>query len=242
VSTDSQTSVRGWGEFIAFVVGPGVQRDEQAALALAVSLGAAITADATACSVTQITSSGFRTPAWSDPVARDLDRAQYECGDGPCVAAARDGERHAIAVMADERRYPVFTSAAVEHGVRCSLSIPLSTGEVPGALNLYARATSAYDSERTRSTAELLARCVGLLLDDRPQRPNPGLAAALERRALVQRAQAELVRQGMGNETDAYVRMIQLSRRENRSIFAVAADLVGQGPGPGPESRQGEHP
>jgi GAF domain/ANTAR domain len=240
VSTDSQASVRDWGQLMAFVVGPGDQRDDQAALALAVSLGATITSDATACSVTQVNSSGFRTPAWSDRVALDLDEAQYACGDGPCVAAARDGQRHAIAVMADERRYPVFTSAAMEHGVRCSLSIPLSTREIPGALNLYARATSAYDSEPTRSTAELLARCVGLLLDDRPVRPNPGLAAALERRALIKRAQDELVRQGMSHETDAYVRMTQLSRRDNRSIFAVAADLVGEGSGPGPDARQGE--
>jgi ANTAR domain len=237
VSTDPQTSARDWGQLIQSVVGSDDHGDGPAALALAVSLGAAITTDSAACSITQVTSSGYRTPVWSDPIALELDRAQYEAGEGPCVAAAHDGQLHNVAVMADEQRYPVFTAAAVERGVRCSLSLPLSTRAVPGALNLYAQAPGAFDSGRARATAELLARCVGLLLADHPVPQHPGLAAALERRAVIERAAAELVRQGMDDETEAYLRMTQLSRRENRSIFAVAADLVGHGP----ESRPGEH-
>lgn len=240
MKTDPQEPVRAWDQLVQFVVGPDNERDGQAALALAMSLGAAIADGSTACSVTQVASSGYRTRVSSDPVAIELDRAQYEHGEGPCIAAARDGQPHAISVMADEPRYPLFTSAAVERGVACSLSIPLATGAVSSALNLYARTTHAYDSDRTRATAELLARCVGLLLAEEPMQPNPGLGAALERRALIKRAEAELIRQGCDDETEAYLRMTQLSRRENRSIFAVAADLVASGPAPEPEPRPGE--
>jgi hypothetical protein len=229
VSTDSQVSASGWGRLIDAVVRPASDLDANAHLALAMSLGSAITPDGVACSVTQVTDSGYRTPVWSNQVALDLDRAQYDAGEGPCVATAQDGRVHTIEVMAEEPLYRAFTKAARHRGVQCSLSLPLA-GDTPSALNLYARATSAYGSHRTRATAELLAHCVGTLLAHQPASADDGLDAALDRRGLIERAQAELVRRGAPDEDEAYLRMTQLSRTQHRSIFAVAQDLAGNGP------------
>ncbi len=133
---DPQTSAVGWDQLIQFVTGPDEHRDTKAALALAMSLGAAVTPHGLACSVTLATGWGYRTPVWSDALALDLDRAQYASGVGPCVATAQDGQVHTIEVMADEPRYPSFAAANVARGVRCSLSLPLSVRAAPGALNL----------------------------------------------------------------------------------------------------------
>lgn len=219
---------RNWGQLIEAVAGSRAHRDAGASLSLAMSLGSAITADGLACSVTQITHAGYHTPVWSNQIALDLDRAQYAAGTGPCVDTAHDGRAHTIKVMADESRYPAFSAAAIHRGVRCSLSLPLPDQDRPGALNLYARTTSAYDSHRTRATAELLARCVGALLAEHTD-TKPGLDAAMDQRVLIERAQAELVEQGAADGSAAYVRMTQLSRRGNRSIFAVAQDVVDDG-------------
>ena len=228
MSTDPQTLTRDWGQLIA-VAGSVADRDGGASLALAMSLGSAITPDGLACSVTQVTPSGYHTPVWSNQLALDLDQAQYDAGAGPCVDAAQGGRAHTIKVMAAEARYPAFTAAAVQRGVRCSLSLPLPDQEVPGALNLYARTTSAYDSDRVRATAELLADCVGSLLADDPAGNNPDLDAAMDRRVLIEQAQAELVRQGAADDGAAYVRMTQLSRQRNCSIFTVAGSVIADG-------------
>lgn len=229
MSTDTHLSTRNWGQLIQAVTGPQSGRHAGANLALAMSLGSAITPDGLACSVTQITDSGYRTPVWSNQLALDLDRAQYDAGSGPCVATARDGHAHTVKVMVDEPRYPAFTTAANHRGVRCSLSLPLPEQPVPGALNLYAGTASAYDSERVRATAELLARCVGTLLAENAAEHDAALDGALDRRALIERAQAELVRQEAVDETAAYARLTQLSRSGNCSIFAVARQVIEHG-------------
>jgi hypothetical protein len=243
VGTDVQTSASDWGRLIAAVTGTAhstAAHDTGGALALAMSLGSTVAPDSLACSVTQITGTGFRTPVWSNALALDLDRAQYDSGTGPCIATAQDGEMHAIDVMAHEDLYPAFTAAALHRGVRCSLSLPLPGRAGPSALNLYARTTSAYDSPRTRATAELLAQCVGTLLADDPAARHPGLDGALVQHDLMDRAQAELISRGAADATEAYTWMTQLSRSENCSIFAIAADLVGDADGNDP--RRAERP
>jgi GAF domain-containing protein len=75
-----------------------------------------------------------------------IDAVQY-LDDGPCVAAARDGEVISFVVddQLDEGRWAMFARASAASGVRSSLSIPIiQDGDVVAGINLYASAPEAF--------------------------------------------------------------------------------------------------
>lgn len=196
----------------------------------ALGLGHSITAGSVGCSVTLTVGSEFVTPAASNELAMELDLAQYAAADGPCVAACRDGAEHSIVVMSEENLYPAFTVAAVQHGVRSSLSLPLPA--LPSAaLNLYARSQNAFEPD-ARTTAALLARCVARFLPE-PVSPSQsarsGMAAALERRRLVRSACTRLAHDEGIDMEQAFTRIAVRSRTDQCSVFDVCADILATG-------------
>jgi hypothetical protein len=92
----------------------------------------------------------FHTPVETDPIAVELDQAQYRSGRGPCVESARaDGPAMAIADdLSTDGRWPEFASASVRAGFGSILAtslMPDRTGaNLPGALNLYSRGRTAF--------------------------------------------------------------------------------------------------
>jgi ANTAR domain-containing protein/GAF domain-containing protein len=211
------------------VANPAARRE---LLETAVQLAGTVTGDSAGCSVTETFDGGYRTPVSSNSLALELDEAQYAADDGPCIAACRDGQLHSITTMEAERQYPQFTAAAEQHGVRSSLSLPLSGARRASALNLYAANESAFESPRSRATAELLARCIARLLPEPAPAPPPSgvaLETAMANRTLIGRAEALLgERDGLSAE-DAFEEMTRRSRSENCSIFSVARTIVGIG-------------
>jgi GAF domain-containing protein len=81
----------------------------------------------------------------TDASTAALDAVQYLDG-GPCLDAADDHAVVTVHDVLDERRWQLYRPAASALGVRASLSLPLGdgTGQVPGALNLYARDPDAF--------------------------------------------------------------------------------------------------
>lgn len=78
--------------------------------------------------------------------ARDIDGAQYEAGNGPCLDASDQLQAFNVASIADEGSWPAFREAAIQRGVRSSLSLPLTFGgQALGALNLYSGEPNAFD-------------------------------------------------------------------------------------------------
>jgi hypothetical protein len=192
----------------------------------ALGVGASITDDTMGCSITETRLHGFRTPAASSSTALELDLAQYAADDGPCIAACRDGQSHSIIIMTEEPQYAEFTAAAARHGVRSSLSLPLTGATHASALNLYASSTSAFESEHARAVAGLLARCVAALLPgSEVPRAELDLAAAMAKNAVVQRACRALQTTHGFTPAQAFLHMTQLSRTEQRSIHAIAQDI-----------------
>lgn len=78
-------------------------------------------------------------------LASDIDNAQYEVLEGPCLDASRTGEPYEISDMRTEGRWPTFAAVAAKRGALSSLSVPLSIGGAPiGALNLYSDHPDAF--------------------------------------------------------------------------------------------------
>jgi hypothetical protein len=203
----------------------------------AVELGRDVAPDTVGCSVTTIEGDRYRTPVFSAGLALDLDRAQYEAGDGPCMKAAREQRFEYFDATTDGERFPGFTEAAIERGVRSSISLPLPGPEHPAAINLYASSRYAFDAERPRAVASLLARCVSALLAP-PERGRLGaddpvsagrMEAAQARARLIGEAEAALMKRRSVGRAEALSLLIRRSRAETRSIFEVAREVVGDG-------------
>ena len=86
----------------------------------------------------------FHTAVSLDPIARELDRIQYDVGAGPCVDAARmTGLGLAVSSdLATTRAWPDFGAAASARGFVAVVSSALAPDPgalALGALNIYAR-------------------------------------------------------------------------------------------------------
>src|SRR5215213_8143298 len=97
------------------------------------------------------------TAVFTDPTSPEIDSAQYETGSGPCLDAFRDGVSYAITDTHDETRWPEFAAVAAQHGIRSTLSMPLTVGDNSlGALNMYASQVDAF-SDDDRDATKLFA-------------------------------------------------------------------------------------
>ena len=107
----------------------------------------------------------FSTPAASSDVPRTVDAIQYETGEGPCLDAIRDHEVYHTGDLGQERRWPGFSARAQkETGVTSMVCFRLFVdGDTLGALNLYSKATDAFDDRAvavgSRSPPTLRWRC-----------------------------------------------------------------------------------
>jgi hypothetical protein len=226
-----------WVHLLRAVSQPEVS-DSDVLLRHAVELGADVAPEAVSCSITEIAEGdSYRTPVYSDQLALDLDRAQYESGDGPCMAAAREHRRQYFDAALHGQRFPGFAEAAAERGVLSSISLPLNSVDRSAALNLYATSRYAFDAERPQAVSDLLARCVSALLARGGAAGRPGegpvqddrLQAAQARARLIADAESALMTSRSLSRADALTMLIQRSRAESRSIFQIARDVIRPG-------------
>lgn len=112
-----------------------------------------------ACTVTRADMAGITllvdgraaTGVFTDPQAPEIERAQYETGSGPCLAAFQRQEVYRIDSVYTEQRWPEFAAAVAAHGITATLSVPLAArGESLGALNLYSRTGPFSDQDVTQ--------------------------------------------------------------------------------------------
>ena len=98
------------------------------------------------------------TPAASDDVPRTVDAIQYRTGEGPCLSAIRDHEVFETGDLGREARWPAFSVAAQrETGITSMLAFRLFVeGNTLGSLNLYSKATDAFD-EASRTVGLVFA-------------------------------------------------------------------------------------
>ena len=83
-------------------------------------------------SVTLLVKDAPTTVASTGRLAVDLDRTQYERGDGPCLHAARTGEVTEIADTRADSRWPDHTPRAAEHGTSARCPYPWSSTRTSG--------------------------------------------------------------------------------------------------------------
>jgi Flp pilus assembly protein TadB len=146
------------------------------------------------------------------------------------VIAARDRQRQRIDVLASEPRFPAFVAAALEHGVRSSLSLPLSGRYHPTALNLYSTREAAFATRQAQAAAQLLAGIITAMTT--PSDPSalhaPDVTAARRRGARVEAAVEATMRRDSLTEAEAFAVLTQRSRIEGASVHTIADEILGE--------------
>ncbi len=221
-----------WARVLTAASAPVAHR--RAVLRTAMGLGLGVAPAAVGCSLTERVGSGYRTAASANELALALDLAQYDAGEGPCLSAATRGRVERLDPIAPGPPYRAFAAAAGRHGVRSSLSIPLADVDRPAALNFYAVSPGGLAAPAVLQEAQLLARAVAALLRGGPAPlpvPERELAEARMRRELLERARAVLAGSRNATAEDAFAVLVRRSREEQRSVFDIAAEVVGSDAG-----------
>ena len=185
-------------------------------------------------SVTILRERGPATVAASGPLAVDLDRTQYRLGDGPCLTAARTGKPAEIPDTRAATTWTELAAEAAERGCDTVLSVPLPVQErVQGALNVYARASSA-PVNRTR---ELVTRFAGyavvpvsnMYLYETAVERAEHLQAALDSRAVIDQAKGILMERFKLTADQAFQALARISMETNTKVRDVAVRFVESG-------------
>jgi GAF domain-containing protein len=181
--------------------------------------------------VTLVDARGRRTFAASNALVEQADRLQYELDQGPCLAAARDQVKIRIDDVAQDSRWPEWSAAVAEVGVRSMLSIPLvAAGTGMGAIKVYASQPAVYDA-RAERVLELFAQQAAILLANvqtlaDAQQVNVQLTGALQSRDLIGQAKGILVARGAADDASAFAMLVDASQRADRRLHDVARRLV----------------
>jgi GAF domain-containing protein len=170
------------------------------------------------------------TGVFTDQEAPEIDSAQYETGEGPCLDAFRHQQVYRMDFAAGDDRWPEFTRVAAIHGIVATASIPVTArGEPLGALNLYSR-SSVFD-DRALSQAEAFARQAAIVLvnaqvyqDARHLGEN--LRQAMASRSTIDQAIGVLMSGGGCSPDEAFQLLVRASQRENRKLRDISTDIV----------------
>lgn len=182
-------------------------------------------------SVTMINDGRPSTPVQTDPLAAELDSAQYRSRRGPCLEAysARSVVREKISENSD--RWPEFTDVATKAGVRSVLAVPLLANDHPvGALNLYSKSDGGYD-EADEETAVLFSKqaaiaCANAEVYWRTYTLTGHLREALASRDVIGQAKGILMaRRGCTPEA-AFEALRKVSQQRNIKLRDIAEQVV----------------
>lgn len=104
----------------------------------------------------------------SGDLSRRLDELQFTFGEGPCYESARSAGVVLVPDLADpaEQRWPAFSAAVLESGVRAVYALPVSAATAPiGVLDLF-RSAPGLPSAQDLSGGLLAAKLAALPLLD----------------------------------------------------------------------------
>ena len=185
-------------------------------------------------SVTRHGESGYSTVAVTSKLAMAVDEAQYVDEAGPCLDALDSGSPTSVPRIDSTMRWPGFRDAAMQLGLRSSLSIPLFAGRgLPtAALNLYSHDPTAMAP---------LSAVVLAVYDDAPDGSFPapraeldpggkelaaGLTGAFAVRATIQQAIGMIIADRQTSADQAYASLRSQAAATTGSLIEAAATVV----------------
>ena len=167
----------------------------------------------------------LETTAATDELLGQLDRAQHELGEGPCLDAARTDETYLIRSTATEERWPRWCAKAAAAGVLSVLSVQLTGSSMKAALNLYAKRVDAFDEDAVL-TAQVYAAHAGAAIAASNQTEQ--LTTAMHSRHLIGVAQGMLMMRYGLNENQAFQFLSRNSQDTNTKLRDLANKVIAE--------------
>jgi hypothetical protein len=169
----------------------------------------------------------------SDPAAERMEELQFVLGEGPCIDAFMARRPVLIPDLADRamNRWPAYTPAAYDGGVRAVFAFPLQVGAGRlGVLDVFRARPGPLSADELGQALTFAEVAVTTLLDGQadasPGVAADGLAEAIDSRAELFQAQGMvMVQLGVGL-TEAFARIRAHAYAENRPLAEVARDIV----------------
>ncbi|WIM99760.1 GAF and ANTAR domain-containing protein [Actinoplanes oblitus] len=167
------------------------------------------------------------TRAATDDLVRQVDQAQYDTGEGPCLEAVHRAEIVRLPDLTREGRWPAFARRAADLGIRSMLSFQLyvEAGSL-GALNLYSRAPEAFTDE-SEHVGHLFAAHAAVALSGARRQERCG--HTIETRDLIGQAKGILMERYSATADQAFRLLIEVSRRTGTRLIDVARHLTDTG-------------
>jgi GAF domain-containing protein len=171
------------------------------------------------------------TYVFTDPEIPEVDQAQYETGDGPCLTAYETGETVLVASTRSALEYPRFCAAAAAHGILSVVSFPLRTPAGPiGAMNHYANRESVFGPAEIELGERFAAQAAYLLVNAQAywdaRTLSENLAEAMKSRAHIEQAKGIIMARAGTDEDGAFALLREQSQAENRKLRDVADEIV----------------
>jgi GAF domain-containing protein len=186
-----------------------------------------------------------RTAVFTDPASPEIDQAQYDTGEGPCLDAMRDRQVHGVESTAEDGPWPAFRRAAADHGIASTLSLPLVVDDaVVGAMNLYARVPRAFADDERDAGLQFAAQAAIVLANAQAywdaRELSARLGEAMTSRATIEQAKGILMGARGCTADAAFEALLQAAQRDRVSVREMARRIVADATGHVPVDGDGE--
>jgi hypothetical protein len=176
----------------------------------------------------------FSLLAAADPVSERLEELQFVLGEGPCVDAAANRRPVLVADLADDgpRRWPMYSAAAQETGVRAIFAFPLQVGAAQlGVLDLFRAEPGPLSAPELARAFAVADNAIVMLLDGQARDAavgdgSPTVTASLAAPLELFQAQGMVMVQIGSDLTEAMARIRAYAYAEDRRLVDVARDIV----------------
>ncbi len=171
--------------------------------------------------------------AASDGSSRVLEELQFTLGEGPCMDA-HSSRRPVLASdlrHTDSMRWPVYSPAAFDQGVRAVFAFPLQMGAARlGVLDVYRDRVGPLSADALSQALTFAEVAVSTLLAGQESGPDDfadtHLGDALEYRSVLYQAQGMVMIQLGVSLEEAIVRLRAHAYAHDRSLGEVTRDVV----------------
>ena len=173
----------------------------------------------------------LRNVAVSDDRLRHLEELQVRHHEGPCIAAFDDKELVGAEDLTEDVRWPLFSAAAVDRGVRAVLASPLPYNQdavgVVTVLSEHAHPWSAEGELALLAFTDLAALLIASMMQGQQQSELAAqLQTALDSRAVIEQAKGVLIGQQGMSARAAYEQLRAQARSQRRKLAVVSAEVV----------------
>jgi GAF domain-containing protein len=167
----------------------------------------------------------LETVAPTDDLLCEVDAKQYELQEGPCYEAATDTPHVVSNDLAADSRWPAYTRAALDSGIRSQVGVRLFDAKrSQGALNLYSDRVGAF--EDLGSLADLFREQSAMALAYAHEIQN--LREAVQTRQLIGQAVGVLMERYSLSDQRAFAFLARLSSTRNVKLRVVAQEVIAE--------------